>query len=77
MLLLILTHLAYGVNAEKCDILSIESARKVRAMKGHLLLENDVIHGVRRYNVRRYNYTLTHATQSKYWRKFFIAMAER
>ena len=45
------------------------------------LLENDVIHGVRRCNVvftleRRYKYMLTYATWSKYWWEFFSAEAE-
>ena len=47
-----------------------------------VLLENDVIHGVRRCNVvftleRRYKYMSTYATWSKYWREFFSAEAER
>ena len=42
----------------------------------HLLLENDVIRGVRRCNVvftleRRYKYMEMYATWSKYWREFF------
>ena len=47
-----------------------------------VLLENDVIHGVRRCNVvftleRRYKYTCKRMRRgSKYWREFFSAEAE-
>ena len=46
-----------------------------------VLLENDVIQGVRRCNIvftleRRYKYMYTYATWSKYWREFFSALAE-
>ena len=63
---LILTHLAYRVNGRKnvlyqTIIHSFESARKECASCRHLLLQNDVSHGVRRRNValtlkRRYKY---------------------
>ena len=46
-----------------------------------MLLENDVIHGVRQCNIvftleRRYKYMYMYATWSKYWREFFSAKAE-
>ena len=52
----ILAHLAYRVNGKKnveyqTLIHSFESPRKERSSWHHLLLQNDVSHGVRRCNI--------------------------